>query len=226
MSFAACMEQENPTLFSAILRFNYPKIEDLELSHLPSQYQSCVADKNVLLLFDVQPDLLAQCLWENSEFYEQFALEQQRLALLSCKELAQLALYVGIALHHKAIAHVITRQQVLELKQSIGVQGYDFALRRAPWMLGSSLGDFAHIDGDQPLVWRIQHHGVNIVNQWVCSYHQSAGNKIYCRLPEAFNSADKDIANQFDEYGARDLWQLIKKVLLSEVEPKWKTCFE
>ncbi|ABC30008.1 hypothetical protein HCH_03248 [Hahella chejuensis KCTC 2396] len=77
----------------------------------------------------------------------------------------QLAMWAGLALHHRSLKRIICGRRQRELKVAFGEEGYRFALERAQFMLGVAWDHIpALADSDMPAVYKmIQCAGVTLL---------------------------------------------------------------
>ncbi|MCK5902352.1 MAG: SctK family type III secretion system sorting platform protein [Cocleimonas sp.] len=66
----------------------------------------------------------------NGKFFFDFSNISSQVALWSGHELNKLVMYTGLACHCKDIRQLIIREHVLALRESIGGEMYDFAMKR------------------------------------------------------------------------------------------------
>lgn len=66
----------------------------------------------------------------DGKFYFDFSNISSQVALWSADDLTKLVMYTGLACHYKNIQTLIIREQVLEVRESLGDEMYTFAMKR------------------------------------------------------------------------------------------------
>ena len=73
-------------------------------------------------------------------FWSDFSAPALRLALLEPGVLRRVALFTGLALSGASLRRIVLGAEVRRLKQEIGEDGYSFAVKRAPFLVGDIAG--------------------------------------------------------------------------------------
>ncbi len=211
-----------PALFRAILEFN----------------RSCEPSMPEELLSLGAP---FPKLWEQQSFrrawptlaqehtgYWNFSEESQRLALLDIPSLERLGLIFSAAVHAEDLALILSREQVLSLRHTLGDDIYAYALTRGRYQIGSlrslllippSLGTTAE--------------RIKMLSKAIPSLIMQGWPEQLCTMAKKKFSCGEDPVVQgeplfkvFSQEERRSLWFTMKKILLREVAPKWAPCFD
>lgn len=211
-----------PALFRAILEFNRSPASSIPevLSSLGHPFST---------------------LWENQDFrrawnplaqentgYWNFSEESQRLALLDIPSLKRLGLIFSAAVHAEELALILSREQVLGLRRTLGDDIYAYAITRGRYQIGSlrsllllppSLGTTAE--------------RITMLSEAVPSLIMQGWPEQLCAMAKkkfSFGEAPiiqgEPLFKVFSQEERRSLWFTMKKILLREVAPKWAPCFD
>lgn len=157
-----------------------------------------------------------------------FTTPHRRLALLGPSLLLRLVLFTGLTACSRQIAGLIRREEVLKLRQAIGSTAYDFALKRAPFLVGKEVRWFA--DGSQhedPYRASLQ-AGVRCLKAALLDEPSELLERVALELPP-------DVALQSQEQQGQNVTQeparpgevkkyafdLLRTILCREVSPQW-----
>ncbi|MDL2279753.1 hypothetical protein LJC15_03695 [Desulfovibrio sp. OttesenSCG-928-G11] len=223
--------RRNRPLFNGILRLNLPGSGDFAPGRLPGE-AARLAGEGLLRSLEVSPGgarrvrayLLGQCRGANEEsFFFDFRDERRRLALLAPSELLELMTLFGGCVHAPQIALAVRRQEVLELRETLG-RHYDYVLLRGRFQLARARRCFEDRYRHRPLPERIRLTGRDALRvcmaDWPEALRQLAGSRLPENpppgWPEGFPSEDGN---------AELVWSGLKKLLLKEVAPTWRNCF-
>lgn len=73
----------------------------------------------------------------DGKFYFDFSNTASQIALWSADDLKKLVMYTGLVFHYKNIQKLIIREQVLEVRESLGDEMYAFAMKRVALFMDS-----------------------------------------------------------------------------------------
>lgn len=224
MSFIQHVIHENLRLFEMIHRFNCEPGSHVHSDHfeglLPKstlEYLQCSLrgkqrfSQWVIQNWDLKPDGV----WE-------FEHPRCRLALLEPDRFLELLRYSGTAINAHAIAKIIDRRAQTEIRESLGEDLYHFALKRAPMLVGGVPADLLQSDTSVPIETRVNEAGEQCFNICLHGAASEIQSRLKLKLPEGF--ALSPVENVSDETCER-VWNLVKRILLTEIAPELKQCF-
>lgn len=211
-----------PPLFQAILNFNREGASPLpeELSSLGEPFAA---------------------LWQAPAFrrawpasspektgYWNFSEESQRLALLERPAIVRLGLFFSAAVHAEEISRVIAREQVLELRRTLGADILSYALRRGRYQVGALRSLLLVPDACGSLSRRISLLAVAapllVSEDWPEELRRLASSRL--PQPDEAPATDRGFSPSLRRGQRRALWFTMKKLLLREVAPEWAPCFD
>jgi hypothetical protein len=144
---------------------------------------------------------------------------QWRFALLPVEVIQDLTFYCGLAFQHRRIAGMVDKTVLSHLKESIGEQAYAFAVRRAPLLIGPKRGIDLQWDGSSDFGMFARRYGA----VYFLSHFRDSSRAIAGRLAFKFSRV---IAGTVVERPPESSgWQLFKRILIHEVDPRWQTLF-
>jgi hypothetical protein len=167
--------------------------------------------------------ILARCDIDEDRFHG-FEEPSQRLALLDPDTLRKLLFYAGIAIASKSISHLVEGAKVIAVKQVLGEDGYLFALKKAPFLLGKPDFPDLKIDGAGDLPSLLFENAMQYLKSCFGEAPLALTRRMLLKLPIEFMrhweaEDDRIEAN-------RALSQLLfKKILIQEVNPSWAPYF-
>jgi hypothetical protein len=107
-----------------------------------------------------------------------FTPARRRLALLPATEIARLARFAGCFLNARAIAKVIARSAVQELRQRLGDDAYVFAVKRAAFLAPPE-----RADAPPPEAGRIECDGFACFAHWLAGEPAAVAARLRLKLP-------------------------------------------
>jgi len=237
MTAAACIRSGH-ALSGSILRFFLAAAEDFpdqDIAVLPRASESANAQVASFLLSS--PRSLARLtrrLVESAAaraFLEaDFSSLPARLLLLSGKQLRELAVYAGLALHCRAVAAVVNGKDVHALRAAFGDAAHQFAVLRAPFFLRNPERLAAALCGrvaEQPriekLVSRVKRAGLACLSVCAPVRPHSLGT-LFERKLAALSAQGMGIAPSAVFLGDEEkysLHALLEKLLRKELEKTW-----
>ena len=219
--FLAEIIDQKPALFKAVLHFNRhcapPAPEKLtglgkpfaELWHRPDF-------RRVWPL----PSSPVQGYWN---FYE----ESRRMALLSADIVARLGLFFSAAVHAEELSRVIAREQVLELRRTLGADIMTYALKRGRYQVSGLRSLLLVPDSFGSLPRRIgmlAEIAPALIGQGWPEELRSLAPPAFS-LPQESNDGPVFVP-QLRREQRTAVWFTMKKLLLREVAPEWAPCFD
>jgi len=146
----------------------------------------------------------------------------RRLALLAAPDLGRLLMYTGICLNAGFIARTVGRESVVRIKTAIGEQGYRFALRKAPFLIGRMRFSLA---GDLPAEnfgHRISSCGIICLLTAFSEQPDALKKRLALKLPRERADGFKADTCAGERRSARTL---VEKIYRNEVATVCGTCF-
>ncbi len=223
---SAAVYQDKPELFTALLRFNYPTADELVRGRLSDRQWKMLQKLSRRATEERQREVTAHVLWAKSDFYENFSKESTRLALLPPNVLLQLLKWVGAIVHYRQVAQAVSRTEVMALRKLLGETLYEYLLFEAPQFMGEEFEWLEQLDSGKSLFWQIRQHGVDIVGHFLYQMSTAGLVKLTPRLPLVYDKCRKSIFADLPRDDEQRLWLLVKGILLTEIDPSWKNCFD
>lgn len=212
---------QNKALFCAMLEFNKQKFQTEMLA--PDTVTNFIDSA-----FFTQPSYKKYALKQKTPlFFWDFAEESKRLALLDPKSLTELCLVLGACIHAKETAHVLDRENVTALKKYPGRHIYEYAVCRGVFQARFLKQFFAQKDTDLPLAEKIRKHGMQAVSFCTLTWQDELKQQFFkmheSNLPDLAKYSEENAALTPEQ--ARMFWFCVKKLLVQEVNPAWRTYF-
>jgi hypothetical protein len=146
-----------------------------------------------------------------------FSASVRRLALLPPDMLDKLTLYCGLAVHHRQLAALVERRTLTVVKHQVGEAAYRFAVQRAPLLLGATPADLQDWDGRGDFRAFASQNGV----AFFLSLFHEAPPAVTLRL--ALKFPRKRVRGAVVRKPSQNQWLLFKRILLSEVDSRWRS---
>ncbi len=210
-----------PALFRAMLAFN-GVLDAPAAPECPAEWSVPGLDAEALCaeLAHRPPSPLAWRLsGPDDEGFWDFAEESRRLAFLDADTLARLGMVFGVCIHAVEMARIITREQVLALREGLGEPLYRYGIQRGRYQLGSVRQLFLTRDVREPLLERVRRHGLLALALCRAEWPPFLMSRTADVFPEPAEEAPSPVVR-------RAVWGGLKKVLLKEVAPQWAPCFD
>ncbi len=155
----------------------------------------------------------------DTHFVYDFSDPRRLLALLDTDHLRRLLFFTGIAVYAWRIGRVVGREPLKQIKHQLGIEGYRFALHKAPLLTGCMRNaphrEFAASD----IVANVYRCGLRYLQ--VCLGGQPRA--LTCRLALKFpRKLNLKLNTPAADQESKRAWRLLKKILLYEVGPEWK----
>lgn len=212
-----------PALFRAMLAFN-GELDAPAAWECPAEWDVPGLDAGALCaeLAHRSPVSLAWRLAgpEEGGFWD-FADESRRLAFLDADTLARLGMVFGVCVHAVEMARIITREQVLALREGLGEPLYRYGIQRGQYQLGGVRQLFLTRDVREPLLERVRRHGLLALALCRAEWPPALTSRTAHVFPEPVEEPDPP-----SPAVRRAVWGGLKKVLLKEVAPQWAPCFD
>lgn len=175
--------------------------------------------------------LLVQGYESPISFHYDFRKPWSRLGLLEPGTMRILADRFGLGLHWNEISRSIDAHTVSLLKQRFGEDGYQFAVKRAPFMVGNLANYLSRelaLDLDSELSGialckRIGTHGRRGLAINFCGAPEGLVLRTVLKLPAGYLRVPLESPPRTVLAAVRTLLQ---KILLKEVAPQWQPCFD
>ena len=220
-----------PELFTAMVGFNRA-----QLSGRPAcPMLSPLGDVGNALLHDpVVRRACADNSHRNENGWWDFSEESCRLVLLSETEVRNLALTLSAAVFAEEMALVLDRAQVVELRNLLGDEIFNYAIRRGRYQRGSLRPFLIEAMPPASLPQKIQllaaavMHGIS--RNWPEELRKVWAEKLskagMANVPLGSEASSSDILPILRAEQRRILWFTLKKLLLREAAPQWAPCFD
>lgn len=219
--FLAEILAHKPLLFRAMLNFNR------EFTSVPVELSSC--GDAFVRLWNCESFRRAWTPHPSEETgYWNFSEESQRLALLDAITLERLGLFFSAAVHAEELSHVIEREQVRELRQTLGMEIFTYALKRGRYQVGGlrSVLTVPPEYGTLPL--RIRTLAATALRLVGSEWPEQLRTLAFPLFPPMENDqrGEKTFSPVLRREQRTALWFTMKKLLLKEVAPEWAPCFD
>lgn len=215
------MLKHKPLLFEAIFNSNIIDtqkfFENLKLEENQDFFKELIQNKKVRKLFTNSLDL------SNLQYWD-YADESKRLALLDDQKLIDLAFIFGVALHAQEIAQTIEGKTVLEFKESLGTNIYNYAILRGQYQLSSVRKYFAQKDLEYTIAQRAKMHGFQSIKAIAVNWSNPfLLDKLKTLEENLFINEDYQLNDlELDSKAINEIYFALKKILIKEIEPKWQ----
>jgi hypothetical protein len=152
--------------------------------------------------------------------FTDFDEERRRLALLKKETLSTLALAYGACIYAQEISRLIKREEVAALRGLLGAQ-YEYALLKGRFQMRQAASHFTSFMPCAPLPDRMAEAGFTALRLCLADWPKD----LFClaapRLPDALRlPADTSAVHLLPVF-----WEDLKKLLLTQVAPRWQNCF-
>ena len=216
--------KEKPDLLAAVARFNAPGIDDFDPEALPALPASLLRDGTLAKLGGSRMGKAMVRAWilrqlDAQEVFTDFSEERRRLALLEKETLASLALIYGACIYAQEAARLIKREDVAELRALLGAQ-YEYVLSRGRFQMRQAGEYFACFMIGAPLPKRMAEAGFAALRLCLADWPDALLRLAAPRLPGALRLPADINAALLPVF-----WADLKKLLLTQVAPRWQTCF-
>ena len=156
--------------------------------------------------------------------FHDFEDPSHRFALLDSESLADLLFHTGVALCATTIAHQVERKKVMVLKSAIGDRAYQFALKRAPFLLGPVPPAPCRVNDPADLPLLAIQCGVHCLRACYEGMAPSFTDRMLLKLPLEYRLYWEAEESLFLGK-ARQAEGILRKVLLHEVKQEWAPYF-
>ena len=217
--------KEKPDLLAAVARFNAPEIGDFAPEALPSLPAALQRDGTLQSLGGSRAGKAVVRAWifrqlDVNGVFTDFSEERRRLALLEKETLACLGLVYGACLYAQEAALLIKRDEVAVLRGLLGGH-YEYVLSRGRFQMRQAAGYFASFMSGVPLPERMAETGFAAMRLCLADWPAELFRMAAPRLPSALRiPADTSAASLLPVF-----WADLKKLLITQVAPRWQPCF-
>lgn len=142
-----------------------------------------------------------------------------RFALLPADVLSKLTRYCGLVSLHRQIASFVDKRALRRIKESLGEQDYVFAVKRVPLLAGRKHGADLRWNGRFDIGRLARQYG----RAYFFSHFSGAPRAITGRL--AFKFPPSRYERTLFKAPQVNGWQLFKRILIHEIEPRWQPLF-
>jgi len=146
-----------------------------------------------------------------------FETPQARFCLLPGGSLLQIARLVGLALNSGTIARMIEGKLVARLRRELGIEGYEFAVRRAPLITTRTDPRAPDFHAETPLDEQLVQSGVNYFGLALADLNDGLRARLALRLPKELSHFLTVPEGSVDPNSS---WLVVRKIV-REAEPEW-----
>ena len=158
-----------------------------------------------------------------------FSEETCRLALLPPGDLYRACMFFSAAVYAEEMAKAIDKATVLALREKLGREVYEYALRRGRYQIGS-LRDVLIADAALPLADRILGLAQSILEELRLNWPPGLQALFDARTDSEASATASGHGHaplpQFTPQQRRAFWFTLKKILIREAVPQWAPCFD
>lgn len=155
-------------------------------------------------------------------FIYDFSFPGRRLALLEHRTLCKLITLAGLCSIADCLSRTVDGESIRELKHALGRDSYDFAMKRAPLLIGGLHLPRMAMKNDLKLSEKAFRCGHKILEKIMAG----APKPLTDRLRLKFTRPTTWDFSQPAGEETRDIcWRLMHKILITEVGPPWTTLF-
>lgn len=225
-----------PELLAAVARFNAPEIGDFDPDALPAQAAALLRAGTLRKLEAGRAGKAMLRAWLFRQLgakgaFTDFSEERRRLALLGKDTLSGLALAYGACIYAEDAARLVKREDVMKLRALLGAH-YEYALSRGRFQVRQAGDFFASFMSGAPLPERMAEAGFAALRLCLADWPDELLRRAAPRMPAALRlpadtgAASRPIADS-RRYASMlpVFWADLKKLLLTQVEPRWQPCF-
>ncbi|WDE02223.1 SctK family type III secretion system sorting platform protein [Thalassomonas actiniarum] len=157
----------------------------------------------------------------DGQFDFNFDSPEKQLFLQSPPELQRLRNYLTALLYHPFIASLLAAKKVKAIKQVLGDEGYQFAVKQAPLLLNQipeflqkhmTTTDTLDFSDPEKLDQQLNQAGAALLATAAGQYGPALQWRLYWKLPFASGLVETKKGNDSDKAQHKLCWQLIKKV--------------
>ena len=217
--------RENRPLFTMVHGFNFHPALHIH----PRRFDGHIPPAIVEFLSKSRRGERRLSRWANSHWqlpanpYWDFADPRRRLALLQPLQLESLLRYAGAAVHADVISRAIDRQTKSKFREALGEQAYHFAVKRAA-LLSRGIPESLRprLETNDDLQTTLETTGYRCVLFCQSEIPPLLAQRLNLKLPaDVTTEASKGATEEERER----VWNLIKRILFTEVAPELKPCF-
>lgn len=195
---------------------------------------------NGLQVFPPFPDPLAafpnaEVLWAQVAVRRQFGVpctaepdfwdfedEALRLAFLDAQTIKRLALTFGVAIIAPDLCRLLRRDAVRDARERLGDALYAYALHRARFQVRADVVPEIFLPEGSPVDIRAQAIGAQSLSALCTGWPEPLRSRFMASVAVHTAASEPELGAE----QKKQLWGVIKKVLLKEVAPSWAPCFD
>lgn len=155
----------------------------------------------------------------HTRFIYDFSDPRRLLALLDADRLGRLVFFTGIAANAWRIGRVVGREPLKQIKRQLGVDGYRFALHKAPLLTGCMRDEHPEKFSISDIAGYVNSCGMRYLQICLGGQPHALTGRLALKFPRQLNLEFN--APAADQESNR-VWQLLRKILIYEVGPEWK----
>lgn len=215
---------ERLQLFELISEFNFDVAEYIHPSHLEG-----IIDRDLLDLISKDRNAfkhITKILLRHFDLEDNICFNfedpRRRLALINEVTLQKLYFYVGAALLHERITHIISKDELGKLKESLGKNVYFFAIKRAPFLIAGKPELECFKSPSQDVFVDLIRSAEECISRCFSGEPDSITRRFSLKFPKKLKwHFDKKCSDEERELA----WAFVYRILIKEVGPTWKSCF-
>lgn len=152
-------------------------------------------------------------------YHWDFDQRHHRLALIDGAGLARLLRLAGLAVNSDQIIRVIRKKSLLDLKKSIGVTAYLFALKKAPFLIGRKTFSFVRMQRDFSVFNEYSTEcGAKCLGACLSGAPRAMTLRLGLKLPAGMA---RFLEEPYPQAERKAAFSVLKKILIREVDPQW-----
>lgn len=152
-----------------------------------------------------------------------FEEKRRRVALVDGPTLEKLLWFAGIVLNAAKIVRTVDRASVLMYRKALGSEGYFFAVKRAPFLVGPHATALGESDSGDDFRMHIMSCGAACLAACMAGDPPALKDRLRLKLPKEYASHFRGLIRS--ERKRETAWTVLRKVLTKEVAVHWAPFF-
>ena len=157
----------------------------------------------------------------NTPSFYDFRQARLRLALMDPPTLRTLTLWSGAAVYSPMLAKIIDKSTRTAVQSLLSPEGFSWAIKRAP-LLATLTPDLS-LGSQLPATQAIWQGGQACIQACLSGMPESFNQRVLSKLPSEVNW---NLATRITPESREETWRFVGRILLKELAPQWKPCFE
>jgi hypothetical protein len=216
----------NRALFLSIHQFNLLPTRYIHASWLPDLVGAAREDIQIVWQKNIRAEKHCAALIIKSfchGFIYDFSDSFRQVALMPAAALARLMVYTGLAIHARSIKNSISGPYHKHLSVAFGPEAYEFAVNRAPLLVGSYPFGFLkpkHADESDPQPGDILESGRRCLQTGLEGSPKPLVRRLCLKFPKNMHWEFKPLSNEAVITACR---RLVQKIMKMELGTQWNT---